>query len=284
MSTTDARLELLRDRKGPYGIGMVGCDESDLTPHNELTVRPDKLPERPIKRFRATALQRVPLSPVFRYTMEAHLSRELKRAMVARAKLVGRWHNGELWWAKDKAAQDRNRRRYHGLKCQAHRIMNHLVGELLEAAAEPDALKAARRFPVVYRMPVYTASAHSKRYLDLVETFPVLAVLTCPDLVQDDLRDRCIEARHLVDVGAPLGQPAEIMGLPMALRKVKPGAARAATSVIDVFRDQPDLIHSFLPESQAAMVRWLTAVKFAATYGPPFVEWTARNAAGMGAQ
>ena len=51
---------------------------------------------------------------------------------------------------------------------------------------------------------------------------------------------------------------AELMGVPMAFRRVKPGAAHLALAVADAFED-PRLIDAHMPESLTKMKLWLNA-------------------------
>ena len=63
----------------------------------------------------------------------------------------------------------------------------------------------------------------------------------------------------------------------MALRRVKPGAVKAASACHGVFAERPGLVHAYLPETLPAQRRWLRAIHCAMPFGPPFVEWVARN-------
>ena len=70
---------------------------------------------------------------------------------------------------------------------------------------------------------------------------------------------------------------AELMGIPMAFRRVKPGAAHLALAVVDAFED-PRLIDAHMPETLAEMKLWLNCVRLAQRVGPDFVQWTSRHA------
>src|SRR5262249_12980220 len=94
----------------------------------------------------------------------------------------------------------------------------------------------------------------------------------------EDLRR---DAMRLVDVGAPLKTIADLMRVPMALRKVKPGAADLALSVIDALDDQR-LIHAYMPVSLRRMKLWLRCIEIAKDAGPEFIEWVAKHSFEIG--
>ena len=89
------------------------------------------------------------------------------------------------------------------------------------------------------------------------------------------------EAKRLVEGGAPLRKIAELMGVPIAFRSVKPGAARLALAVADAFED-PRLIDAHMPESLTKMKLWLKCIYLAQHVGPDFVAWTSRHATEIG--
>ena len=71
------------------------------------------------------------------------------------------------------------------------------------------------------------------------------------------------------------------MGVPMAFRGVKPGAAHLALAVVDAFEDRR-LIDAHMPGSLTKMKLWLNCVRLAQTVGPDFVQWTSRHAIEIG--
>jgi hypothetical protein len=92
--------------------------------------------------------------------------------------------------AKDGKQQTRNRQIYHGLRCGSLHIVNKLIGQALEEAADPIALKVARRFGFRHREIIYRTGARSLRALQLGETFPVLAlVIYCDDMPRENEQD-----------------------------------------------------------------------------------------------
>ena len=113
----------------------------------------------------------------FEHTIEERLRQFIHHEALQRAGLP--WpppDHHERWWSNDKAQQARNRGVYHGLRLLSVGVINRLIGELHEAAADPDAIRAARRFTLRHREDIYRACALSRRALQLVETFPVAAL------------------------------------------------------------------------------------------------------------
>ena len=89
------------------------------------------------------------------------------------------------------------------------------------------------------------------------------------------------EAAQLVDVGARLKVIANLMQMPMAFRKIKPGTADLALYVMDAFDDQR-LIHASMPDSLPKMKLWLQCIRLAKDLGAGFVEWVAKHALEIG--
>ena len=54
-----------------------------------------------------------------------------------------------------------------------------LIGQLIEDAADQDAIRAARRFALRYREDIYRAATSHHRVLQLADTFPVAALVAC---------------------------------------------------------------------------------------------------------
>ena len=73
------------------------------------------------------------------------------------------------------------RRKYYGLLPLSVSLINRLIGQLIEEAADRDAIRAARRFSLYYRENIYRAAASHHRVLQLVDTFPLAALATCAD-------------------------------------------------------------------------------------------------------
>jgi hypothetical protein len=84
------------------------------------------------------------------------------------------------------------------------------------------------------------------------------------------------EAVRLINAGAPLRTIADLMCIPMAFQKIKPGSADLAFWVDDV-PDVQRLVHAYMPESLPRMKLWLRCVHQARSVGPEFVEWVAKH-------
>jgi hypothetical protein len=292
-------VELLRDRRGIYGIGVSdaydiearawACGvEPRATQHRhsrprDLILRPDML--RSAGNYTYAVLQKIFFNTqLFRNSHEESLREFIHHEMLMRAGLPIRWwscsSNTERWWSKDKKQQARNRQRYHGMRVGSLNIINTLVATALEQAADQDALKIARRFPYRYRELIYRAAATSLRARQLAETFPVLALeVYCwsneSGATDGQRKQVAQEAASLVERGVRLRDVAAVMRVPMALRRVKPGAVR---HVCEELGERHDLL-AFLPNSLPHMRYWLRAVCEAWRHsGVDFAEWTAKNA------
>src|SRR5262245_18014056 len=276
-------VELLRDRRGIYGIGVsdpydiealawaCGVDPRDTyyrTPHvDNLILRPDMLQVG--KMHGDAVLQKI--TGGFRHGMftnsrEEKLRRVIHHEALFRAGLPWPpWGKGIKYWSRDKKQQDRNRQIYHGLRRRSLHIINKLIDIALQEAADPDALKVARRFRFRHRELIYCAGAKSRRALQLAETFPVLALAVYCHYSRggwgSELRQyekRVQEATDLVERGARLRDVAAVMQIPMALRRVKPGAAHLAVAC-----HKPEWITSLMPDSLPRMRVWLRVVDMA---------------------
>jgi hypothetical protein len=85
-----------------------------------------------------------------------------------------------------------------------------------------------------------------------------------------------LEALALVEAGAPLKTIAALMHVPMAFRKVKPGAADWALHTANALYDQR-LVHAHMPDSLPRMKLWLASINLAKGLGPEFVGWVAKH-------
>jgi hypothetical protein len=183
------------------------------------------------------------------------------------------------FWAIDPAQETINRNEYHGLRRLSLCVINRLIVEALEEAAEPEALKQARRFPLRHRYEIYRAAATSHRFLQLTSVFPVLAVAILRGRRNSDR----FQAPHLVEIGAPLRRIADLMDVPMVLRKVKPGVAHWAFGMEETLAQNPGLIDAYMPQSLPRMRVWLKAVRFALSVSSDFGEFIAKHATEVGA-
>jgi hypothetical protein len=271
-------VQLLHDARGIYGVGVVDrAVENDRCPPEDLILRPDRLlvAQTPS----AAALQMI--TGGFRHGMFSRMTEERLRQAIhwemLRCKRLN-WPPRSKWWSDDAQEQARNREIYHGLRLNSLAAINRLISGALQAAAEPHALALARRFRFHQRYAIYRATAVSRRALQLTEAFPVLGLAVFGVGSRRAKVSLIPEARQHVEGGAPLREIAELMGVPTAYRRVKPGVAHLALAVADAFED-PRHIDAYMPESLKEMKRWLGSIYLAQDVGPDFVQWTSRHAA-----
>jgi hypothetical protein len=228
---------------------------------------------------------------IFRYCVEEELRKVVHCGMLRREGLApgdsecprrpdGTWGN---FWAIDPKQETINRNKYHGLRRSSLCVINRLIAEALKEAVEPEALKQARRFALCHRYEIYCAAATSPRFLQLTSVFPVLALAILGSRRNWDR----IEALHLVKIGAPLRRIADLMDVPMVLRKVKPGVAHLAfpmletlaqnPRLIETFAQNPRLIDAYMPQSLPRMRFWLRVLGFASRISPDFAAFAAKH-------
>jgi hypothetical protein len=306
-------VELLRDQRGVYGIGVsdlfdfeavawsCGIEPEPYTfepSPRALILRPDRLLD---SRPRGAVLQKIAggfrRGPFMR-THEEQLRRFIHHEALNRAALP--WPPPQdspsgfaQWWSADKKQQARNRGIYHGLRQLSLHVVNHLIGAALEAAADADAVKAARRFAFAHRESIYHAGALSRRALQVL----ALAIYAEHwqvreygerhaeplsshdrfrhwDAAAAELRLRKNEAIKLVVAGARLRDVAGVMGIPMALRHIRPGVAHLATEVLC---RHPELLRA-MPDTVSSSRIWLRVVPWAHDrVSAEFAEWAARQ-------
>ena len=200
---SDLRVELLRDGKGIYGVGTVG---DGWRPAGEGTcrfvVRPDRLEGGSEQRRWSAIYQRITLGSLFRHTGEGELRRALFAAMLDRAGLIDRDDGSDgppldfdeatkRDTLRHRAREERwpkIRNHWHALKGRSLGIVNQLIGQALEEAADQDAVKAARRFPFKIRQPLELLALFNSRpsliHAYLPETQPKMRQWLnphCPD-------------------------------------------------------------------------------------------------------
>jgi hypothetical protein len=266
-------IEVLRDGNGVYGLGL--SDEylawAAVNHPNEencrLILRPDRLSEecgrgQPV-------LQCLPQrGRLFRRSREARLRNSLFRLMHRSAGIdegVLRPLNETLYGLIDQ-------RTFFGLIVKATRTFNWLLGQAL-SSADPAALRVARRFPPSLRWKIYRTAARSSRMMQLAETFPLLALCISEDASCADERAKQDAARALVERGARLREVAAACGLPMGLRRIKPGAVHLLSGPLVT---RPELL-KHMPESLPKMRDWLRAVMAARDCDGDYVAWVARH-------
>jgi putative DNA primase/helicase len=284
-------VELLRDGKGIYGIGVAKEVEIDSRPA-DLILRHDHLPESQPRRAVLQMITGGFRHGMFTHMSEEHLRQVIHHEMLRRAGLA--WPPPSSfecpYWSSDPQQQTRNREIYHGLRLGSLSVVNRLIRKALQDAADPEAITHARRFRFHLRYAIYRAAALSPRALQITAVFPALSLAIFaqePCLYRTVIQpfraseDRIQEAIRLVEAGAPLNKIASLMHVPMAFRRVKPGAADLALSVANAFDDQR-LVHAHMPESLPRMKLWLRCIKLADGFGPEFVEWVAKHSLEIG--
>ena len=259
-------MELLRDGKGVYGLigpaqPYFDDDERDL-----YLTRPDRVGDIKDTGWprRSSFLQRVTYSCVFQGSYEYKLIGSLLRHLC--------WDAGLDIRHRLNFRHSQVRRTFHGLRASSYQIGNALIGEAL-AAADQEALVLARRFPMHERGRVYNRICRSKRFCQLAQAFPYLALT----LIRREGAN-VNEATAMVERGAKLRDIADAVGLPMAMRKIAASVTFAADGTADIFRDDPHLLHSHMPRSQPLARRWFWAIQEANRVGGPLVPWVARHA------
>jgi len=280
------RVELLTDERGAYGVGIVVPNFGGRAADFQISAiyRPDRIPEEE-KFGLSPILQPIPpttLRPVH-WGAEGQIADQLHEAMIAAAGLP-RKDPRNTWWSDDPKVQAVNRQKYYGLKRAAIAITNRLVYEALAAAAAPDLLKIARRFPLkCCRWQIYKAICRSARMAQLAETFPLLAYLATMSGHYADREkiERRAELRRLIEAGAKLSTIAHVAVIPMALRRIKPGVV-ATQGITEACELDERSLWELIPPTTEAQKRWAWAMYRASTIGGPYSEWVARNAHLMG--
>ena len=218
---------------------------------------------------------------MFRHTAEEHLRQVIHHGMLRRAGLSwpppgdAPFDHDVRYWSSDPRQQVRNRQIYHGLRLKSLSIVNRLIGQALEEAADAEVVKSARRFRFRHRYSIYCAAALSPRALQITTVFPALSLAIFAQGLRG-ANTTVHNAAQLVDAGAPLNAIAELMGVPIAFRKVKPAAADLALSIVNALHDQR-LVHAHMPNPLPRMKLWLKCIEIAKGLGPEFVEWVAKH-------
>ena len=307
-------VELLRDGRGIYGIGVsgefdiealastFGVDSQHIAQYahaHNVILRPDMLQlSEQCSELSFAVLQKI--TGGFRHGMFSHSHEEKLRQVIHHEALVRAglpwppaphsppWEREIQYWSDDKKQQDRNRQIYHGLRRRSLAITNKLIGLALQEAADLDSLNMGRRFAFYYREPIYRAAAKSRRALQLADAFPVLALavygktashwLYEPDRSSthdlDEVRAKEKAAADMVERGVRLRDIAAVMQIPMALRRVKPGAAHLVGPY-----HYAEWVMSCMPRSLPRMRTWLRAVRYAHRRGgSEFADWAAKHA------
>ena len=276
MVNREPYLDFLSDRRGVYGIGITEGKHRPLP----IIIRPDCIfREEQLEPRTFGALQRITPGRCFGKTLEGKLLRGLHEKYLVRHGL--NLPKEDDWNEGMRLGSDRERRIYYGTQRAALRILNRHIASVLDETAPPAALTLARRFNIENRLGIYRAIVTSRRTFQLAESFPALAVALFGSTGSKNLYSR-EEVMSLVEEGAPLKKIAKELGIPMALRKLKPGVAYLAIQLANWFDAEPRLIHDYLPSTQPGMRIWLYAIGNASEGGKEYIKWVARNALKLG--
>jgi hypothetical protein len=274
-------VDLLSDSKGIYGIGIVYDDvREERTCDKSLILRPDVLAEKTLPSDNVEVLLHTIPNNRFMLTYEWELHEVMLTEALSRnpryqelqEEIEARQARRKGWLPQERAELYR-RIRWGQHKRQLINL-NGMLKRLIAEAAEPNALKLARRFHPIVRENVYRGAATSQRALQLIDVFPVLGlVIYC---ASDDWGDRAPDAVKMVERGARLNQIASFMDIPMWARKLKPAVA-------NWFWYVPTDLHCYLPEKTWEQRLWLRAFMSRRTADDPeFVYWIARNVLQVG--
>jgi hypothetical protein len=285
----DSRLvDLLRDAKGIYGIGILHDDliEEESARDKHLIFRSDVIAESafPVEN-REILLHTLPKhSFMSTYEWNLHgvmLAEALKRNPRYQEFEVKLYEDREEIEAGDRGGKPwptgEEANLYRKIRWGQHKRqlinLNGMLKRVIAEAAEPNALKLARRFHPLVRENVYRGAATSQRALQLIDTFPVLGlVIYC---TSDEWRDRTSDAVKMVDRGARLNEIASFMDIPMWTRNLKPAVAHW-------FGHVPKDLHCYLPEKTWEQRLWLRAFMSRGAEDPDFTYWIARNVLKVG--
>jgi PcfJ-like protein len=301
---TDSRpVALLNDTKGAYGIGIVDDEliddnvryrwivDDELIDENvryrkHLIFRPDVLRESATfpNEYRQTLLQTLCnhrfIRDSYEWTLhEIMLEQALKRnpryqEPEAEGKVESRHGEGEVWRKEERY------KLYRKIRWGQHKRqlinLNGMLKRLIAEAADPDALKLARRFHPVVRENIYRGAAISQRASQLIDVFPCLGMtIYCPGNKGSEWWNKAPDAIKMVERGVRLNQIASFMDVPMWARKLKPAVAHW-------FCYMPDELHWYFPEKTWEQRLWLRAFKSRGTDDPDFAYWIARNVLKVG--
>jgi hypothetical protein len=281
---TDRPIDFLSDSKGIYGIGIVYDDVRENQSHwyrEPLIFRRDLIGQSVSDERRQMLLHTLPnyrFLGSFEWNLHEVMLNEALTRNPRYQDLEEDFKNGrddDASWKGDKG------KLYRKIKWGQHRRqliwLNHKLKRLTAEAAEPNALRLARRFHPMVREEIYRAAAISPRALQLIEAFPYLGLhIYCPPDKADGLKAKAPDATKMVERGARLNHVASFMDVPMWARKLKPAVAHWFCYV-------PYNLHHYLPEKTWEQRLWLRAfMSRGRTDDPELTYWIARNVLKVG--
>jgi PcfJ-like protein len=276
-------VDLLSDSKGIYGIGIVYEDvreKQSVWYREHLVCRPDVIRESAAGTDNRHMLLHTLPNRCFMGSVEWNLHEVMLNEALARnpryqdlEEESKETSEHQEWWKGE-----------HGNLCRKikwgqHKrqliLLNYKLKKLIAEAAEPNALKLARRFHPLVRENIYRAGAISQRALQVIEVFPLLGLyIYCPH-TEGDWGVKAPDAAKMVGRGVRLNQIASFMEIPLWARKLKPAVAHWFCYV-------PRELHYYLPEKTWEQRLWLRALMSRRIADPDLRYWIARNVPQIG--
>lgn len=139
------------------------------------------------------------------------------------------------------------------------------------------ALRAQRlkRFSPIFRARVAALTCCSSRAEDLAESFPGLLVAMVSNISTLEQRSRAFK---IILGGGSLKEAADVLGLPMWLKKMPPEAFREPIGHLPSENQFTAKITNFIPEKAHSTGDWLEQVSFAdEACGSSFALWVAKH-------
>lgn len=155
--------------------------------------------------------------------------------------------------------------------------LNSMLKRLIAEAADPTALKLARRFHPIVRENIYRAAAISQRAGQLIDVFPALGVtIYCP-IEESEHWEKAPDAAKMVERGVKLSQIAGFMQIPMSARRLTPAVAPLCGYL-------PSDLACYLPQKTWEQRLWLRPFMCHSinTDDADFALWIARNVLKIG--
>jgi PcfJ-like protein len=270
-----ARIELLRDGKGIYGICAKGLPETwqHLKP---IITRPDRVSECELPLY--SALQMIPPKP-FKRTAEYLYIRALMDSWGEETK-------------KKVGLENLPPNHYLALSSRCRLIVDSAIRQAL-AVGNTEHLRTARRYPLEYRFPIYRACCvYGAPANQIAATFPAAAMVAygiCNGVVGVEPGDvnfeawkaKSVEICDLVQKGAPLKLIADVFNLPKIVRHICP--TNVLIAPWQCLRLYPEFLF-YMPRTIHKQRRWFYALTLATRRGVPgeVKEWVARHGLELG--
>lgn len=168
---------------------------------------------------------------------------------------------------------------YMALRSEAFKTFNGMWKRVVNEAADKEALIIARRFPVDVRFLIYEKCCESKKFAQLTQTFPLLAIVSSFGAGQI-----CNEVYEMIEAGVKLKEVAKHAMVPYFLRNVKPQNTIVFDSRLLTFLSEnkercAEIFNAFMPYKTMEQYRWLILMKRYACSNEPiqWERWLAQN-------